>query len=203
MAARWRRLELSLAAALMSAVTMPAFAQTGDLDLSQLDPTAWLAGAGEVLMRAPDPAIDRLFQATHRASRSPHDAAVLCGLFDPHAERDLASLADAASQLEDGNRQAFAAALAGIASAGLQGPLQPYDAAAAEQTLKSAAVTAMLLHEGFASGITADGSDQGSRDARCRALGWVLDALHDMPLPQRAAATRLMLSEGLSQLSGQ
>ena len=83
----------------------------------------------------------------------------------------------------------------------MQNPRQAYDAAAAKQTLKSAGVTAMLLHDGFMVGMTADGTDAASRDARCRSFGWMLDALHDVPMPQRVAATRLMLSEGLSQLA--
>jgi hypothetical protein len=48
--------------------------------------------------------------------------------------------------------------------------------------------------------MAADGDDAGSRDARCRSFGWMLDALAGVPMAQRAAATRLMLSEGLAQL---
>lgn len=197
---RTRIIALTVASIVLLAATSPASAQVGDIDLSQFDPAALLAGAGDVLMRASDTAVDGLFQATHRASRSPHDAAVLCEMFDPHTDRSLAALADASSRLGDDSRQAFTMALADIASSGLQSPRQPYDAAAAQQTLKSAGVTAMLLHDGFAADISADGADEASRAARCRGFRWVLDALQDMPLPQRAAATRLMLSEGLAQL---
>ncbi|HVI59454.1 MAG TPA: hypothetical protein VM619_11385 [Luteimonas sp.] len=170
------------------------------VDLSQLDPNAILASAGDVLMRAPDAAIDELFQATHAAARSPRDAKLLCALFDPRADRSFEALADAANRLGADSRERFGLALAGIAAAGLQGTPQPYDAAAAKQTLKSAGVTAMLLHEDFLVGMAADGSDAASRDARCRSFGWMLDALADVPMTQRAAATRLMLSEGLGQL---
>lgn len=200
MASRTRLPALMLAAAIALGTVPPVPAQDGGIDLSQLDPSALLAGAGDVLMRAPDQAIDGLFQATHRASRTPRDAAVLCRLFDPNADRSFAALADASGRLGDDSRQAFVLALADIAGSGLQGERQPYDAAAAQQTLKSAAVTAMLLHDGFAADIGADGADPASRDARCRAFGWVLDALQDMPLPQRAAATRFLLSQGLAQL---
>jgi hypothetical protein len=58
----------------------------------------------------------------------------------------------------------------------------------------------MLLHDGFMVGMTADGGDQASRDARCRSFGWMLDALQAVPTEQRVAATRLMLNEGLTQL---
>lgn len=182
-------------------VAVPAFAQDEYVvDLSQIDTDALLAGAGDVLMRAPDAAIDELFQAAHQATQSPHDARILCDLFDPHADRSFEALAATANRLGPDSRERFGIALADIAVTGLQGPLQPFDAEAAKQTLKSAAVTAMLLHDGFMVGMTADGTDPASREARCRSFGWMLDALQDLPMPQRAAATRLMLSEGLEQL---
>jgi hypothetical protein len=202
-----------IAAGLMFAFAAPVPAQDLDLsqldlsqldlsqlDLSQLDPSALLANAGDVLMRAPDADIDALFQAVHAASRIPGDARVLCTLFDPQSDRSPEGLMDAAGRLGTDSRQRFGMALADIASGGLQNPRQPYDAAAAKQTLKSAAVSAMLLHDGFAGAMSADGDDQASRDARCRAFGWVLDALQALPMTQRAAATRLLLNQGLSQL---
>ena len=179
----------------------PAAAQEYTVDLSQIDPTALLASAGDVVMRAPDSAIDDLFQAAHGAAQSPRDAKILCALFDPHADRSFEALADTANRLGADSRERFGLALANIAATGLQNPRQSYDAAAAEQTLKSAGVTAMLLHDGFMVGMTADGTDAASRDARCRSFGWMLDALHDVPMPQRVAATRLMLSDGLAQLA--
>src|SRR5690606_37646698 len=188
-----------LAAALLAA---PAAAQDEYVvDLSQIDPAAILASAGDVLMRAPDTSIDALFQATHAAAQSPRDARLLCALFDPHAERSFESLAATANRLGAGSRERFALALADIAASGLQGPRQPYDPAAAKQTLKSAGVTAMLLNDDFLIGMTAEGSDAASRDARCRSFGWMLDARADVPMAQRAAATRLMLSEGMAQLA--
>lgn len=184
----------------IAVVMLPARAQEYVVDLSQIDTDALLAGAGDVLMRAPDGAIDDLFQAAHQASQSPQDARILCDLFDPHADRSFEALAATANRLGPESRERFGIALANIAVAGLQEPLQPFDAAAAKQTLKSAGVTAMLLHDGFMIGMIADASDPASREARCRSLRWMLDALQDVPMPQRAAATRLMLSEGLAQL---
>src|SRR3546814_11432485 len=87
-----------------------------------------------------------------------------------------------------------------IAAGGLQGPRQPYDAALAKQTLKSAGVTAMLLHDEFLVGMTVEGNAAASRAARCRSFGWMLDALHDVPMEQRVAAPRLLLTAGLSPL---
>src|SRR3546814_11971413 len=80
-----------------------------------------------------------------------------------------------------------------------QGPRQPYDAALAKQTLKSAGVTAMLLHDEFLVGMTVEGNDEASRAARCRPFGWMLDALHEVPMEQRVTATRPMHNEGLLQ----
>lgn len=171
------------------------------LDLSQLDPAAIMASANDTVMRAPDGRIDELFQALHQASRTPRDASTLCGLFDPQADRSGQALMAAAQSLAPQSRQRFSEALINIAATGLQNPRQAYDPAAAKQTLKSAGTQAMLLHDGFAAGLNADGSDEAGRQARCRSFGWLLDALKDLPLPQRAAATRLMLNEGLSRLA--
>jgi hypothetical protein len=198
MPVRSRACTLFLAGVLAAA---PAFAQDEYVvDLSQIDPSALLASAGDVLMRAPDSAIDELFQATHAAAQSPRDAKILCALFDPHADRSFEVLAATANRLGADSRERFAIALTNIAAAGLQNPRQPYDAAAAEQTLKSAGVTAMLLHDDFLLGMTAEGNDAAARDARCRSFGWMLDALQAVPTEQRVAATRLMLNEGLTQL---
>jgi hypothetical protein len=198
MPARFRACAFFLAIVLAAT---PAIAQDEYVvDLSQIDPAALLASAGDVLLRAPDTAIDDLFQATHAAAQSPRDAKILCTLFDPHADRGFEALAATANRLGADSRERFAIALANIAAGGLQNPRQPYDAAAAKQTLKSAGVTAMLLHDDFLVGMTADGSDVAARDARCRSFGWMLDALRDVPVAQRVAATRLLLNEGLAQL---
>ena len=198
-----RLLPLAVLSAFL-AFTPHASAQSlGDygIDLSQLDPSDLLGSANDIVLRAPDAKIDALLQAAHGASKSPRDAAVLCALFDPQADRSLAALAAAANRLGPDSRQRFNLALTNIGIASLQSPRQPYDPAAARQTLKSAAVTAMLLNDGFVVGMTAEGNDRASRDARCRSFGWILDALHDLPLAQRAAATRLLLGDGLATMA--
>lgn len=171
------------------------------LDLSQLDPAAIMASANDTLMRAPDGTIDELFQALHQASRNPHDADTLCALFDPQADRSGQALMAAAQNLGPDSRQRFSNALINIAATGLQNARQAYDASMAKQSLKSAGTKAMLLHDGFAAGLNAEGNDADTRQARCRSFGWLLDALRDLPMQQRAAATRLMLNEGLTRLA--
>ena len=172
------------------------------IDLSQLDVSSLLANAAELVRRAPDAELDGLFQATHHATRSASDARVLCAVFVPAAaassDNRIDALVAAGSQLSDGSRQAIGVALADIAGSGMQNEPQPYDAIAARQVLKSAGVTAMLLHDGFSAGLASTGDDQAGRDARCRSFGWMLDAVHDLPMKQRAAVTRLMLHEGLA-----
>ena len=171
----------------------------GALDLSRLDPDALRGGGTDLLTRAADPDLDSLFQALHRAARTPDEAAVLCGVFDPQADRSPAALTRAAQRLGEDSRQRFLDALLRIALGGLQNPPQAYEAGAAKQTLKRAGVTAALLHEDFAAQLGAEGSAPEARQARCRAFGWVLDALAQLPLAQRAAATRLLLHEGLAR----
>ncbi|MEI2455787.1 MULTISPECIES: hypothetical protein [Lysobacter] len=176
----------------------------GDLDLSaldlpRLDPDALRSGSADLLTRAADPDLDRLFQALHRAARTPADAEVLCGVFDPQADRSPEALTRAAQQLGEDSRQGFLDALLRIALGGLQNPPQAYDAGAAKQTLKRAGATALLLHDDFAAQLGAEGQAPQARQARCRAFGWVLDALAQMPMAQRAAATRLLLHEGLAR----
>ncbi|MGH8081281.1 MAG: hypothetical protein ACREP7_11955, partial [Lysobacter sp.] len=129
------------------------------------------------------------------------DADTLCALFDPSADRSAQALMAAAQNLGPDSRQRFSNALINIAATGLQNPRQTFDAGTAKQTLKSAGVQAMLQHDGFAAGLNADGNDSASRDARCRSFGWLLDALKDLPVQQRAAATRLMLNEGMNRLA--
>ena len=169
------------------------------LDLSRLDPDALRSGGADMLTRAADPDLDSLFQALHRAARSPDEAAVLCGLFDPQADRSPEALTRAAQRLGEDSRQRFLDALLRIALGGLQNPPQAYDAGAAKQALKRAGVTAALLHEDFAAQLGAQGQAPEARQARCRAFGWVLDALAQLPLAQRAATTRLLLHEGLAR----
>lgn len=169
------------------------------VDLSGFDPSQVVPLANDLLMRAPDRDVDALLDAVHTASQSERDAAQLCSLFEADADRSPAGLQRVAANLGDASRQRFVDALAGIAIAGLQGQRQAYDPAVGLQALKSAGAKAMLLNEGFAAGMAADGNDAASRNARCQSARWMLDALRGFELPQRAAATRYLLSQGLGQ----
>lgn len=188
--------------ALCLAMAWPAAAraqQAYELDLSVFDPVAAALFAEDVLLRAPDPDIDRLFKAVHVASRSDVDAEVMCAMFEPDADRSPSALQRAASRLSANGRQRFLDALATVAIAGLQSPRQPYDAAVAQQVVKSAGVKAMFLNDGFTAGMVAEGIDEASRRARCQSLRWLVDALDGYELSERAAATRYLLGEGLAQ----
>lgn len=169
--------------------------------LSGIDINALIDGAGDVLMRAPDSAIDGLFQAVHASAQVPAEAQTMCRLLEPDADRSLEAIGRAANQLGPDSRERFTVAVAEIATTGLQSPPQAYDEVAARQVLKSAGVTAMLLHDGFLLGLNTTGNDRASRDARCRSMRWMLDALKDVPLAQRASATRLLLNEGLTLMA--
>lgn len=198
---RRRALHVLLAACVLllaACVALPASAQRYSIDLSQLDPAAVLSLGDDVLLRAPDPAIDRLFKAVHASSRSDTESGALCALFDPGAARDLAAFQRAVDRLDDASRERFAMAFTDIAMTGLQGQVQPYDPEHARQVLKSAAVSATFLHEGFMLGMASEGSDEVSRQARCRSFRWLVGVLDGLPQADRAAATRWLLREGLS-----
>jgi hypothetical protein len=173
-------------------------AAAAQFDLSRFDPAAMSALAEDVLLRAPDADMDRVFQAVHAASRRDADARALCALFEPDADRSLAGLQRAANGLGEDSRQRFADALAMVAVSGLQSPRQPYDAAAAQQVVKAAGATAMFRNDGFTAGLAADGVDAASREARCRSFRWLVEALDGFEPPERAAATRYLLLEGVS-----
>src|SRR3546814_5548631 len=83
MSFRLRTLLPVLFGALLAA---PAVAQDEYVvDLSRIDPSAILASAGDVLMRAPDPAIDDLFQATHAARSEEHTSELQSLMRIPYA----------------------------------------------------------------------------------------------------------------------
>src|SRR5690625_1912125 len=115
---------------------LPALAQQPDrAGLPGFDTAAILMGAEDVMLRAPDRDVDALFQAVHEASTSEAEARVLCELFDPAADRSLAGLQRAAGALGPASRSRLAEAAIGIAVAGLQSPLQPYDPVVADRVL--------------------------------------------------------------------
>ena len=165
------------------------------------DPGALVAGSSDLLRRAPDAQIDGLFQAVHAASQDPREAQSICSLFQPDADRSLQGLNAVASQLGPASRQRFANALADTLVAAMQSPPQSYDAASAQHSLKAAGVTAALLHDGFLGGLTVTGNDSSARDARCRSLRWLLDAMQSRPMGERAGMTRFLLDQGLTRLA--
>ncbi|MEJ7746526.1 MAG: hypothetical protein WKF61_07180 [Luteimonas sp.] len=183
-----------LATASIARAQQPAF------DFGDFDPAALMSGTEDIVRRAPDSSIDSLFQAVHAAAQTPDEAKVMCRLFEPDADRSVEGFSRATNQLGEASRERFISAITDIAVAGLQGQPQPYDAILARQALKSAGARAAILHDGFVAGLTAASGEEASRDARCRSLRWMLDSLKTQPLAERAAATRLMLNEGLSRL---
>lgn len=193
-----RALLLALSLACLS---LPASAQrqTREIDLSGIDAAMVLAGAEDVMLRASDRDLDGLYQAVLEASRSDQEARLLCTLFEPSADRSLAGLQRVANGLGPESRARFADAAVAIAVAGMQNPLQPYDPATADQVLRRAGVTAMLVHDGFSVGIAATGDDPGSREARCRSFRQLVDVLQDFEPGERAAATRYLMLEGLAR----
>lgn len=195
------KLILSLTCACLLSLPDMAHAQQQAFDPDAFDPTVLMAGTEEIVRRAPDSSIDSLFQAVQAAAQVPGEAKTICALFEPDADRSVESFSAAANSLGDASRERFISAITDIAVAGLQGQPQPYDAAVARQALKSAGARAGILHEGFIGGLTATGTDADMRDARCRSMRWMLDSLKTQPLGERAAATRLMLNEGLSRLN--
>lgn len=184
-----------LAAPCVSRAQQPAF------DFGDFDATALISGTEDIVGRAPDSSIDSLFQAVHASARIPDEARTMCNLFQPDADRSVEGFSRAANQLGASSRERFISAVTDIAVAGLQGQPQPFDLAAARQALKSAGARAAILHEGFVAGLTAMDSDETSREVNCRSLRWMLESLHTQPLAERAAATRLLLSEGLSRMN--
>lgn len=165
-------------------------------DTSAFDSAALVGDSEALLLRAPDPALDRLFQAVHATAQVPAEASALCAALDPQSGRGLEGLQAAAGQLGAASRERFALALTEVVLAAAQHPPQPFDEPLAQQSLKSAGVTAALLHDDFLAGLNGD-----DRDARCRSVRQLLDGLQTRPMHERAAATRLLLRAGLKQLS--
>lgn len=160
------------------------------------DPAVLVADGRELLLRAPDPAVDGLYQVLLDSAHRPAQAQALCALFDPRADRSLAGLNAAAMRFDPATQERYVGAVANLFVAATQNPPQPYDPAAAQQALKQAGVRAALLNDGFAAGLNGD-----DPDARCRSLTMLLDALQPRPLAERAAVTRLLLIEGLDYLA--
>ena len=190
---------LAWAAALVIALPSMASAQAGDA--WSFDPSAFAADTRTLLRRAPDAPVDGLFQAVHAAWRVPGDADVLCALFEPDADRSLEGLNAAAARLSPASQDRLLLAVADVLLTASQAPPQAFDVDAARQALKSNLARAAILHDGFATGLMADGNDAASREARCDALGAMLDTLQARPAAERAQVTRLLLDEGLARIA--
>lgn len=188
---------LLLTACLGIAAATPAAAAPPEpvpaLEALGFDPAVLVADGMELLRRAPDGAVDGLFQAVHAAATAPGEAAALCALFEPEADRSLAGMNAAATGLAPESRERFALAVAEVLVEATRNPPQPFDTDAARQSLKSAGATAAILHAEFLPGL------QGTGEARCRSFGMLLDVIEERPLAERAAVTRLLLREGLSR----
>jgi hypothetical protein len=192
------RIALACGALLALPAVLPAVAQSSNsLADWGFDPSALVADGRELLRRAPNHEIDALFQALHGASREPAEAATMCALFQPQADRSLAGLNQAAARLSPSTRERFALAVADVLVAATRSPPQAYDPAGAQQALKAAGATAAILHEDFLPGLHADDTD-----ARCRSFGLLLDGMAMRPMAERAAVTRLLLFEGLALVGG-
>lgn len=159
------------------------------------DPAVLVADGRELLLRAPDAAVDGLFQALLDSARRPRQARAICTLLDPAADRSLAGLNAIAGEFDPATRDRYLQALATLFVAAAQHPPQAFDAAGAERALRQAAVRAALLNDGFNAGLA------GDADARCRSAAMLLRALAPRPLRERAAVTRLLLVQGLEQLA--
>jgi hypothetical protein len=190
-------------ACLALATSLPSIApaQSAEDGTWSFDPTVFAADTRTLLRRAPDTAVDGLFQAVQAASRVPGDAGLLCALFEPDADRSLAGLNTAAARLSPGSQDRLLFAVADVVLAASQSPPQPFDVAAARQALKSNLARTAILHDGFAAGLVAPGTDAASREARCRALGAMLDTLGTRPAAERTQVARLLLDEGLARIA--
>lgn len=183
---------LPLVLALVS--PLPATAQS--LQDWGFDPSVLMADGRDLVMRAPDASVDGLFQAVHASAQSPRDADALCALFDPGAERSLEGYNDIASRLSENSRVRFADAVSAFFLTAAQSPRQSFDATRAGQSLKAAGVRAAILNDGFLAGLNGN-----EHTARCRSVGWLLDALQAQPVAERASVMRLLLSQGLDYLA--
>ena len=196
---RRRRLRVLCAVLVAGACALPvAQAQDYAIDLSQLDPALVMSAGADVIRRAPDESIDRLFQAVHVSSRSDAESRVLCSLFEPDADRDVAAFQRAVDRLQPASRERFATAFTEIALLGMQAPPQAFDAGFAQKVVQQSAIAAAMLHDGFMAAISSNATDPASRGARCTAFRQVIGVLRDKPLLERAAATRWLLQEGLA-----
>lgn len=164
------------------------------------DPQVLLARSGQIMRNAPDPAIDRLFQAVWQSAQQPQELRVMCAFFQPGARRDLASVNRAALRFSAPSQRRFQEATDSLLQIAEHAPPQPYDAALAQHALTQAAVTAAMLHDGFVAGLNTSGADVASREARCRSLRLLLGTVSMRSQSERAMIMRLLMREGMARL---
>lgn len=164
------------------------------------DPQLLMHSGEAVIERASDASVDRLFQAVAMAARQPQELQMMCAVFDPRAQRDLAALNRVASGMSESSQRNFQRATEVMLRESRTAGPQHYEAEHAKRALRQAAVTAAMLFDGFPAAINNPNSDPASQRARCRALRQLLDAISMRSLSERAMITRLLMREGLRRI---
>ncbi|PZO64537.1 MAG: hypothetical protein DI635_05730 [Pseudoxanthomonas suwonensis] len=185
---------------LLGSAAVSAAGQSAIASRWTFDPQLLLARSDTVMRKAPESAIDDLFQAVRHASTKPEEMALMCAFFDPGSRHDLAAVNQAALQFSPDSQRRFQRATDRLLQVHEQEPDQPYDDAVARQSLRQAAVAAGMLFEGFVAAIQSEGRDAASRQARCRALNQLLGTVSMRPRNERVMITRLLMREGLRRI---
>lgn len=194
------RLRIVPAVLLLGSAAVSAAGQSAIASRWTFDPQLLLARSDTVMRKAPESAIDDLFQAVRHASTKPEEMALMCAFFDPGSRHDLAAVNQAALQFSPDSQRRFHRATDRLLQVHEQDPDQPYDDAVARQSLRQAAVAAGMLFEGFVAAIQSEGRDAASRRARCRALSQLLGTVSMRPRNERVMITRLLMREGLRRI---
>lgn len=194
------RLRIVPAVLLLGSAAVSAAGQSAIASRWTFDPQLLLARSDTVMRKAPESAIDDLFQAVRHASTKPEELALMCAFFDPGSRHDLAAVNQAALQFSPDSQRRFQRATDRLLQVHEQDPDQPYDDAVARQSLRQAAVAAGMLFEGFVAAIQSEGRDAASRRARCRALSQLLGTVSMRPRNERVMITRLLMREGLRRI---
>lgn len=194
------RLRIVPAVLLLGSAAVSAAGQSAIVSHWTFDPQLLLARSDTVMRKAPESAIDDLFQAVRHASTNPEELALMCAFFDPGSRHDLAAVNQAALQFSPDSQRRFQRATDRLLQVHEQEPDQPYDDAVARQSLRQAAVAAGMLFEGFVAAIQSEGRDAASRQARCRALNQLLGTVSMRPRNERVMITRLLMREGLRRI---
>lgn len=166
-------------------------------------PAELLARSDAVIERAPDAALDALFQAVAEAARQPRELQAMCAVFEPEARRDLGALNRIALGFAPASQRRFQRATEHVLAASEDAPRQPYDDALARRALRQAAVAAAMLYDGFVAAVDSierQDADAATRQGRCRALRQLFDTVSMRPLNERAMITRLLMREGLRRI---